>query len=468
MKRSDFFKHGFIAGLGVGLLPALPACTTPFSIKNPGKTKNIIFLVSDGMSIGTLTMADQLRYMREGLGSTWVNLYREGVASRGLMDMSSLNSIVTDSAAASSSWGSGFRVNNGAINVGPNGEVYTPILQKFKDAGKAVGCVTSVPITHATPAGFSVSTEARGDQAKIAELYLAKQYDVMFGAGSEYFDATRRADQRDMFAEFADAGYDVVRDRTSMQALNASGKPILGVFNTESLPYMIDHQSSPEQLAAIPTLAEMTDYALRLLSANNNGFVVQIEGGKVDWAAHGNDAAGILFDQLAFDDALAVTMAFAEGRDDTLVVIASDHGNANPALLYGSSASKKFETLLKFKHSNNWALSELTASSTTSQIRDRIEYASGHGITVDEAIAVKAALAGEYRTLYRPMQDAPEVLGAIMTNYTSVGFVGDNHTSDYVEIAMVGAGSENMPAFITNTDLHYYMLEVAGVNVSGS
>lgn len=463
MRRSDFFKHGFLAGLGVGLVPAFPAIANTINVKNPGTAKNIIFLVSDGMSIGTLTMADQLRYMRDGRGSTWVNLYREGIATRGLMDMTSLNSIVTDSAAASSSWGSGYRVNNGAINMGPNGESYTPLLQKFKDAGKSVGCVTSVPITHATPAGFSVSTEARGDQAKIAELYLEKRYDVMFGAGTEYFDATRRADKRDLFAAFTGAGYDVVQDRSAMQRLLPSGKPIMGVFNADSIPFMVDHQNSAEHLVAIPTLAEMTDHALRLLSANNNGFVVQIEGGKVDWAAHNNDAAGILFDQLAFDDAIAVALAFAEGRDDTLVVVTSDHGNANPGLLSGSTVNSKFESILKFKHSNNWILSELDAQSTIERVRDRVEYATGHGITADEAQALISAIAGEYKTLYRPMQNAPEVLGAILTNYVNVSFVGDNHTSDFVELAMVGAGSENMPAFIKNTDLHYFLLETAGV-----
>jgi alkaline phosphatase len=347
--------------------------------------------------------------------------------------------------------------------MGPNGESYIPLLQKFKDAGKSVGCVTSVPITHATPAGFSVSTEARGDQAKIVELYLEKRYDVMFGAGTEYFDSARRADKRDMFAEFTGAGYDVVQDRSSMQRLSASDKPVMGVFNADSIPFMVDHQNSAEHLVAIPTLAEMTDHALRLLSANINGFVVQIEGGKVDWAAHNNDAAGILFDQLAFDDAVAVALAFAEGRDDTLVVITSDHGNANPGLLSGSTVNSKFESILKFKHSNNWILSELDAQSTIERIRDRVEYATGHGITVDEAQALKSAIAGEYKTLYRPMQNAPEVLGAILTNYVNVSFVGDNHTSDFVELTMVGAGSENMPAFIKNTDLHYFMLETAGV-----
>jgi alkaline phosphatase len=210
----------------------------------------------------------------------------------------------------------------------------------------------------------------------------------------------------------------------------------------------------------------MTDKALRILSGNPDGFVVQIEGGKVDWAAHNNDSAGILYDQLAFDEAVGVALAFAEGRDDTLVVLTSDHGNANPGLLAGSDANEKFDSLLNAKHSNDWILLGLNESSTTSQIRERIEFANGHQITQAEAEALKASLNGEYKTLYRPMQNPPEVLGAIMTNYTKVGFVGDNHTSDYTELAMIGPGMEDMPAFIKNTDLHTFLLQVAGVGAN--
>lgn len=464
MRRSDFFKHGFVASLGAGILPSIPLTQT-FTLKKAGKAKNIIFLVSDGMSIGTLTMADQLRYLRDGIGSNWLNLYREQRATRALMDMASLNSLVTDSSAASSSWGSGHRVNNGAVNMSPDGQKYTPILQKFKDAGKAVGCVTSVQITHATPAGFSVATEARGDQSKIAELYLERRYDVMLGGGTEYFHKDNRSDKRDLFGDFTNSGYTVATTRDELKKIGSPDGPVLGVFNKESIPYYIDHLNTADDLARVPTLAEMTDHALRMLSNNSNGFMVQIEGGKVDWAAHNNDAAGILYDQLAFDDAVGVALAFAEGRDDTLVVITSDHGNANPGLLSGSDANQKFERLLQFKHSNDWILEGLNASSTVNQIRERIEYANGQQISSTEAEALKAALEGSYRTIYSPMQNPPEVLGAIMTNYTKVGFVGDNHTSDYVELAMVGAGMEDMPAFIKNTDLHYFLLQVAGVEV---
>lgn len=71
-----------------------------------------------------------------------------------MMDTASADSLVTDSAAGGSAWGGGVRVPNGSLNMGANGDKYTPILQKFKNEGKKVGCVTTVPITHATPASF--------------------------------------------------------------------------------------------------------------------------------------------------------------------------------------------------------------------------------------------------------------------------------------------------------------------------
>ena len=157
MKRRHFFQSSAIAALGTGILSPLNAGSDniDFAINGRGKgrtAKNIIFMVSDGMSSGTLNMADVALQRRDGRGSHWIDLYRHNRVNRGLMDMASASSIITDSAAASSSWGGGHRVKNGRLNMGDNGEEYTTILQKMKQAGKKVGCVTTVPITHATPA----------------------------------------------------------------------------------------------------------------------------------------------------------------------------------------------------------------------------------------------------------------------------------------------------------------------------
>src|SRR5690606_915024 len=128
-------------------------------------------------------MANILSERRDGKLSEWISLYHENKVTRGLMDMTSADSHVTDSSAASSSWGGGVRVNNGAVNVSPDGTHNKPILQKFKAAGKAVGCVTTVEITHATPSGFSLSSDRRSDMAGFAVQHLSLGFDVLMGGG---------------------------------------------------------------------------------------------------------------------------------------------------------------------------------------------------------------------------------------------------------------------------------------------
>ena len=143
MNRRNFFKNSSLLTAGSILINPFDGFASKLDIQeefNNKKAKNIIILVSDGMSSGTLTMADIFLSRKNGIGSNWLNLYRENLVSRALMDMSSASSIITDSAAASSSWGGGKRVKNGSLNIGENGEEHLPILQKFKQAGKKVGC----------------------------------------------------------------------------------------------------------------------------------------------------------------------------------------------------------------------------------------------------------------------------------------------------------------------------------------
>src|SRR5690606_8364141 len=210
MKRRSFFKLGGLGLIGSAINPldtfAAPTTTAPLTHRYK-KAKNIIFMVSDGMSQGTLNIANL--YSERILGKTcqWIQLYLDNKVSRGLMDMASASSIVTDSSAASSSWGGGKRVNNGSINIDPNGEQVMPIWQKFKAVGKKAGCVTTVPITHATPAGFTVSMKSRNDQSAIADEYLRLEYDVLMGGGHQYFSAEYRKDKKNMYRAFAKKGY---------------------------------------------------------------------------------------------------------------------------------------------------------------------------------------------------------------------------------------------------------------------
>jgi len=468
MNRRKFFRDGSLISVGATLIS--PFTQSFINVEAPtqrGKiAKNIIVLVSDGMSQGTLTMGNLYQQRKLGKMGTWMQLYADKRVSRGLMDMASASSIITDSAAASSSWGSGFRVKNGSLNVGTNGEEYLPIWQKFKQAGKKAGCVTTVPITHATPAGFMVSSKSRNSEEEIAEKYLMGKFDVLMGGGSKNFDASKRKDKKDVFGAFKNSGYQVVKNRQEMRDAHKN-QPILGTFFEDGLPYALDRENIKDLANVVPTLAEMTSKAIEMMQDHEKGFVLQVEAGKVDWAAHANCIGGLIYDQIAFEEALQVAIDFATKDQNTLVVITSDHGNANPGLLYDKLANDKFDTIQHFKQTNELLLNSFTPQTTVQQVIEKIEFANHFVIENEEA----TQLLSYYKNLeqkedgvYNYKKLPFELFAQIQKKHTSVGWIGTNHSADYTEIAMFGPGSELHQPFMKNTDLHYLLLEAAGVD----
>jgi alkaline phosphatase len=468
MIRRDFFKTSTIALLGTSLGSALEPVSnilSPTEEKAVGTAKNIIFLVSDGMSNGTLTMANLLSERMYGRESKWISLYREGKVKRAFMDTASANAMVTDSAASASAWGGGVRVNNGKINANADGSFNTPILQKFKTAGKKVGCVTTVPITHATPAGFCITNNSRGDQSEIALQYLPLQFDVMMGGGDKYFNGAKRRDKVDAYAQFEKANYQLVKTKAQMLGVN-NKKPILGVFDEDALPFTVDYNHDKNLQNQVPTLAEMTVKAIDLMKDHPNGFALQIEGGKVDWAAHSNDAPGLLFDQIAFELAVEKVMEFAEKDKNTLVIITTDHGNGNPGLFGDHNSNQKFDLLQKFKHSNDWILNNVKPNFTPATLIELINEAQGYTVSNEQAKSLLAHYekldgSGMYNARRLPF----ELLGKIQSDYTAIAWGSMEHSADYVELAAYGPGSELMKPFVRNTELHNLMLNAAGVKV---
>lgn len=464
MNRRLFFRNSSF--LALGALVASPFNKTYSQSlaelnNNKEKAKNIIFLVSDGMSGGTLSMADQFLLRSTGQRSNWMKLYQENLVSRSLMETASANSIVTDSAAASSSWGGGVRVNNGSLNINPDGSSNTPILQKFRKMGKKVGCVTTVPITHATPAGFSVATTSRNDQDKIAEMYLSIGFDVMLGGGAKYFSADSRRDKKDLFQAYKSANWQVAHNKKDLSQLT-SNKPALGVFANDAVPYTLDHLQDKNLVETVPTLAEMTASAIKLMSGNEKGFALQVEAGKVDWAAHGNDIGSLIKDQIAFDDAIKVAMDFAKNDKNTLVIITTDHGNANPGIS-GGKVNANFDSIQNYRHTNEWILNGFDDKSSISQIKERVDYANA-GLSLNNEEA--ALLQSYYRKLntetgiYNARELPFKPLAEIQRKHNSIGWISMDHSSDNVELAAYGPGSQLLPSFVMNTDLHGFMLQV--------
>jgi len=464
MNRRKFFRNGSIFTLGTALINPFEGAASVLEngvLNKNKKAKNIIFMVSDGMSTGTLNMADLYLNRKYGKGTNWLQLYKDQKVSRALMDTSSASSIVTDSSAGSSSWGGGHKVKNGVLNVGPNGEKYFPIWQKFKKAGKMAGCVTTVPITHATPAGFCVNNNSRNAQEDIAIDYLNLGFDIMMGGGNKYFSPDTREDKKDMYAQYKGKGWHVARTRSEMMAATTD-KPILGIFAEDALPYSIDRSNDAALSENTPTLAEMARKAIDRMKDHKNGFVLQIEGGKVDWGAHANDIASLLYDQAAFDEAIRVAIDFAEKDKETLVIITTDHGNANPGIIYGKDANTNFDSIQHYTHTNEWLLNTIKPGNTAAQVRELVENANGTTLTDEDAKIILSYYDGinkEDGGLYNYKKVPFKAFAQMQQKTNSVGWISMDHSADYVELAMYGPGSELLKPFMVNTDLHYLMLQ---------
>ncbi len=332
ISRRRFLQSSTFATASSALaLPQGAGAADP-TAQSPGrKPRHIIHMVADGMSMGTLTCADHLsQLLRRGRGLTWVSLLQNPAVSGAWVNMRSLNSLVTDSAAASSSWGSGSRVINGAINQLPTGKNLKTLYELFAGIGWKRGLVTTTEVTHATPAGFAANVDDRDTGARIATQYLERKVDLLLGGGQKFFDPKVRKDRRDLRAEFRLAGYRVME--TKEELLTAPlDRRWLGIFDKSHLPFTVDHVNDSSLLATVPTLAEMTNAALWRLEQHEH-FILQVEGGRVDQACHNCDAVSALRDQIAFDEAIDVVLAFQRRVPDTLVVITTDHGNGNLGL----------------------------------------------------------------------------------------------------------------------------------------
>jgi alkaline phosphatase len=459
--RRDWLKLG---GLG-GAAALLGGCGKPAG-GGTGEVRGIVFMVSDGMSNGVLTMAENFSQIVREKGTRWWELINDPASARGFMENSSANSYVTDSSAASSAWGGGVKINNGAVNIRPDGSESTPILRHLKKLGRRTGLVTTATITHATPAGFAAVTANRDDEHIIAPQYLGV-VDLLMGGGMNFFSPQKRVDSRDALTIFTKAGYELIEDRDTL--LKSKSDKVLGLFSGSHLPFEVDRLNDPELIKKIPTLAEMSEGALKNLLGHPEKFLLQIEGGRIDHGAHSNDIAGLIWDQLAFDDALAKVLEMTAGRDDILVIVTSDHGNANPGLngigKNYDETNKAFSKIAKMTCSyeklfDDWGRSsENTPENLAAMIKEKL----GILLKPKEAAELHSSLTAEVVSEWSEQhRNPPGLLGQMMGNHTGIGWTGISHTSDPTMISAIGPQAERFSGIVPNHEVHRHFLELLG------
>jgi alkaline phosphatase len=480
------------------------------SLSSGQKPARIIHMVADGMSLGTLTGADYLSHLLRNKGLTWVRLAQESSSRLGLMNMRSLNSMVTDSAAASSSWGCGSRVKNGALNCLPDGTKLKPLCSLFAEAGWKRGLVTTTEITHATPAGFATAVKNRDTTDEISAQYLDGKVDVLLGGGRKFFSAAKRTDKRALRTEFSQAGYAVMDTASELSAVSVDRR-WLGLFSESHLPFSIDQRADARLQASVPTLATMTRRALDWLGRHEH-FLLQVEGGRVDHAAHNCDAPAAMREMIAFDEAIDVVVAFQQQHPDTLVVITTDHGNGNMGVngsgneyeqsspmfkrVAGVQCSfpeilrrlrrKPLQSAIVTEDVVNSNSSTITNGVTTATATNRIAAAAaqktrdyvpdikeiqevladtvGYKVSDRRAGSFQSYLAKKGASVYELMNSDVVQLGQLLGNHIAVGWTGNVHTADYVTLTALGPGSERFAGFIQNVDVFRHYTQFAGID----
>lgn len=435
---------------GVGLLAAgglarASGRAAPRVAAKKGRAKNVIFLVADGMSIGTFTLADLAIQQRTGRGSAWAGLWGQPGVRRSLMATRSADSLVTDSSAAASTWGCGRRINNGEV-CWHGGESYEPILVSAKKAGKATGLVTTTRVTHATPAAFVASVPRRGMEGEIARQILDRGVDVVLGGGAKFVTA-------DLLAEYP--GVHAVRTAEELIAASGHEGRLVGVFTDSHMSYELDRP------AVEPRLRDMSMVAIERLSRNPGGFVLQIEGGRVDHGGHANDFPASLHDMIAFDETVGAVAAWAEGRDDTLVIITTDHGCGSPDLtVYGERSFDGLGVLLGARRTLGWITKQMIGvpeDERPARFRALVAEHAGVELSNDEIDWVMRSVRGERVNGFNGANGSVSAFGAVMANHFGVAYSSPNHTAEHVEATAFGPGAGALPSRIDNTELYGLM-----------
>ena len=484
---SGISRRDLIKLLGAGALYALlpnrgEAAALPAF--EPGKGQGLIFVVGDGMPLGVTRAMHEIR--TGVFGHKDSNLYarlRDPKSAVGYMATASLSSIVTDSAPASAAWSTGVKTSNRLLASLPDGRPLTTIMELLKKQGYGCGLVTTTRVTHATPAAWVSHQMHRDLEDNIALDLLAFRPDVLLGGGSVHFDAAKRTDKKDVFGEFAKAGFDIVRNRAALQTATDDGRPLMGIFSPSHLAYSVDRLNDKALGGTQPTLPEMTTAALQRLSRNPRGFILQVEAGRIDHASHSNDAWGAIMDTIELDDTLAVIDSYLAANPNTLVIVTSDHGNsgwgingtgpdyndASSALRSYRAATASFEVIIKKMKGKSAA-----------EISEIVRQYTGFAISQDESRMIVEAMVPDFASypgdfIYQPDATLAKILSHSFYGKTgkgqsirrgNVGFTSCNHTAEDQLLLAYGhkAREFGMDRLVDNTYLFEVMCRYFGIS----
>lgn len=433
--------------------------------------KYVFYFIGDGMGLNQVNITELY------LASLKGNIGIEHLAFADLPYATFANSFsassdVTDSAAAGTALATGNKTNNSMLGVTPDNTPVNSIALWAKNSGKKVGICTNVNIDDATPGAFYAHQANRGSHNAIGRQLAASDYDYF--AGSD-FRAPKGDDGTDLHQICADNGYTWAYGYEEGKAKCKTANKLIMVQRKDAkrdIPYTIDRDANDL------TMPQIVEVGINTLMQNNkNGFFFMVEGGAIDHACHGRDAATVIQDVLDFDESIKLALDFYRKHPkETLIVVTADHetggmvpGNGpyslNLKVLQHQTCStdkvtEKLNILKKNRMRKTWediknVLSESYGLFTEVPVSWRDE------VTLFEAY--EAAFNGDAKeeNWYSVNSALATKARDILNKTAGVSWASGSHSGGHVPVFAIGVGAEQFHGRLDNTQIPEVTAKVA-------
>ena len=441
-----------------------------------GNIKNVIVLISDGTAVPVLTLSRWYQWsVLDGDARLAVDPYLSG-----MVKTHSSDAVIGDSAPTSSTYFTGYWSRSGFISTYPNqtpndiypvdpSRAFQPMATVGEamrmQQGKSVGLVVTCEFPHATPADAMSHSSKRTDYATISSVMVHNGIDVLFGGGTNYIN-----DAQKEYLSAAGTGY-MENDLGAFR--DYSGNKLWALFGNVAQPYDMDRDKS-----SVPSLAEMTAKALDMLSRNNKGFFLMVEGSKVDWAAHYHDVVGTVTEFLAFDAAFKEAIEFAKRDKNTLVLVLADHSTGG-ITIGGPKTNSTYDTLSLESLMGPLRNIKLTPEGLAQKINDDRIAAENIAAFVEQYTGISDLSEEELKTVlsagnYFANSDLPRearwrvpsletAFRSIISSRTVIAFTTGGHTGEDVFLASYHPQGRIAHGLLDGTEINKYLLAELGL-----
>jgi alkaline phosphatase len=434
--------------------------------------KNVIVLIPDGTSLAVVSAA---RWYQRYQQPDRTNLCIDPFLCGTILTYSS-NAPIGDSAPTTSCYMTGYPSRAGYVSTYPPADAandvvpmdparaYQPLMTVLEASrivkNKATGLVFTCEFPHATPADCAAHSRDRGKYEWIVPQMVHNGLDVVIGGGVSLLTAEQQS-----YLKAAGCGI-LLNDLEGFRTY--PGNKMWALFDDKDMDYDIDRDPAQQ-----PSLAEMTQKAIEKLATAENGFFLMVEGSKVDWAAHANDAAAMITEMLAFDRACGVAFDFAARDGETLVVVVPDHGNSGISI--GVDRCGNYSTLTKHEL---WEPLMHFKTSAEGLIQTLKNTDAAHIKTVTYDLTGISLSNREYQQLLQcsdynrnALSDEERMKGSklkqvvtdIIQNHICLGFTTHGHTGEEVFLAVSDPRQTPLMGHHTNIELNHYLRQAVGV-----